>query len=185
VGRDILIGAAVASIWTLLSDALDLLSRSNGVPDLPSEDLILSARGALREMLENPPHAIRDTLALFFLIFLFRLILRKEWLAAAVFTLIFTVMAVLSGSSRAEIVFTAIVYGSFSFVTVRFGLLAVSTLLLVDGTLGDMPATFDTSAWFYPHFVLAMLGVSALIVWAFWQSAGGKAKLSPGRLLHL
>jgi serine/threonine-protein kinase len=185
VGRDILIGAAVSCLWRIMSDVYGLLSGSHEMPDLPSEDLIISARGVLREVLENPPHAVRDTMAFFFLIFLLRILLRKEWLAAVAFTLLFTLLAAGSGSPPAEIVFTAVVYGSFSFVTVRFGLLALASLVLVDGTLGDIPATFDTSAWFYPYFVSAILAVSALIVWAFWQSVGGKARLSPGRLFRL
>ena len=86
--------------------------------------------------------------------------------------------------SGADLFFTAVVYGSFALVTMRFGLLALASLILMDGTIGDMPASFDTSAWYYPYFATILLGAAPLVLWAFRQSTAGRLSLSPGRLFR-
>jgi hypothetical protein len=120
----------------------------------------------------------------FFAIFLLRILLRKEWLGALAFTLLFVGVAISSGASKTDLFFTAIIYGSFALVTMRFGLLALASLILMDGTLGDMPAGFDTAVWYYPYFVTMLLSTSAIVLWAFKQSTAGRLALSPRRLLH-
>jgi hypothetical protein len=184
VGRDVLVGSAVACCWRIMFDVHQLFGPANQTPNMPSEDLILSARGALREVLENVPHAVRDTLVFFFAIFLLRILFRKEWLGGLVFTLLFLGVAISSGASRTDLFFTAIIYGSFALVTVRFGLLALACLILMDGTLGDMPAAFDTAAWYYPYFVTMLISTSAVVLWAFKQSTAGRLSLSPHKLIH-
>ena len=66
----------------------------------------------------------------------------------------------------------------------RFGLLALAALILVNGTIGDMPASFDTSAWYYPYFATMLLGSAGLILWAFRQSTAGRLAISPSRLFR-
>jgi ABC-type tungstate transport system substrate-binding protein len=113
-----------------------------------------------------------------------RILFRKEWLGGLVFTLLFLGVAISSGASRTDLFFTAIIYGSFALVTVRFGLLALACLILMDGTLGDMPAAFDTAAWYYPYFVTMLISTSAVVLWAFKQSTAGRLSLSPHKLIH-
>jgi Protein kinase domain len=184
VGRDVLAGSAVACLWRIMFDIHRVYWAKNSMPNMHSEDLMISARGAAREVLENVPHAVRDTLVFFFAIFLLRILLRKEWLGALAFTLLFVGVAVSSGESGADLFFTFVVYGSFALVTMRFGLLALATLILVNGTIGDMPASFDTSAWYYPYFATMLLGSAALILWAFRQSTAGRLAISPSRLFR-
>jgi hypothetical protein len=168
VGRDLLIGGATALFWrTMIS-----INRSlNAVvrPDLPSTDLLISFRGALREFLENIPSTIWVALVLFFVIFLLRLLLRSDWLAGAAFTALFVGAALIGSASATDIAFTSIIYGTFAFVAIRFGLLAVAAVMMFDA-FGDMPASFDSSAWYYPWFVLMVLLCAAVILWAFFQS---------------
>jgi len=184
VGRDILVGAGVSCLWRIMFDIHGIFFAHNPKPNMPSEDLILSVRGAVREVLENVPHAVRDTLLLFFAIFLLRLLLRKEWLGVLAFTLIFVGIAASSGSSVTDLIFTAVVYGSFALVTVRFGLLALASLILMDGTIGDIPASFDSSAWYFTYFVAIMMGAAIWILWAFRQSIADRLTLSPSKLFR-
>jgi hypothetical protein len=184
VGRDVLVGSAVACLWRIMFDIHRVYWTPNQAPNMQSEDLMISARGALREVLENVPHAVRDTLVFFFAIFLLRILLRKEWLGALAFTLLFVGVAVSSGESGVDLFFTVVVYGSFALVTMRFGLLALASLILMNGTIGDMPASFDTSAWYYPYFATMLFGSGALILWAFRQSTAGRLAISPSRLFR-
>src|SRR5579884_1106870 len=93
VGRDVLFGIALALIWELIEGLGDLLlPGTSNVPNMNRTDLLLGFRGALGEWLQHIPGAVRTTLLFFFLIFLFRLLLRNVWLAGALFVAIFTVM---------------------------------------------------------------------------------------------
>ena len=167
-------------------DIHQLFGPKNPMPNMPSEDLMISARGAVREVLENVPHAVRDTLVFFFAIFLLRILLRKEWLGALAFTLLFVGRRGFVRSVRTPIFsLRSIVYGSFALVTMRFGLLALATLILMNGTIGDMPASFDTSAWYYPYFATMLLGTAALVLWAFRQSTAGRLAISPTQIVPL
>ena len=169
VGRDVLIGGATALGWTAMS-AINRTLRPELQPHMVSTDLLISFRGAVREYVENVPAVIWSALVLFFAIFLLRLLLRSDWLAGGAFTALFAGAAVLGGASATDIFFTVILYASLALVAVRFGLLAVAAILLFDNALGDMPASFDSSAWYYPWFVLMVLLCAAAIVWAFVQS---------------
>lgn len=168
VGRDLLIGAATALFWRMMVVVHRTLNPDHQ-PDMPSTDLLIGFRGALREYLENVPSAIWVTLVLFFVIFLLRLLLRYDWLAGAAFTILFVGAAVMGSASVADIVLTAVIYGTFAFVAIRFGLLAVAAVLAFDA-FGDMPASFDSSAWYYPNFVAMVLLSAAAVLWAFVQS---------------
>jgi len=137
---------------------------------MPSTDLLISFRGALREYAENIPSMVWTSLILFFAIFLLRLLLRSDWLAGAVFTALFVGVDMNGKAAASDLIFTALVYGTFAFVAIRFGLLSVAAIILLDSTLGDNPASFDSSAWYYPWFVLMALCCAAAIVWAFLQS---------------
>jgi serine/threonine-protein kinase len=169
VGRDLLIGGATALFWQMMG-AVNSTLNPPSQPNMPSTDLLIGFRGALREYLENIPAVVSNTLLLFFAIFLLRLLLRSDWLAGAAFTALFVGAAVVGGASNTDIFFTAVVYASSAFVAIRFGLLALAGILLFDTMLGDMPASFDSSAWYYPWFVLMVLLCAAATLWAFVES---------------
>jgi serine/threonine-protein kinase len=168
VGRDLLIGGATALFWRTISVANRTLGPDNQ-PDMPSTDLLMGFRGGLREYLENVPSTIWVALVLFFVIFLLRLLLRRDWVAGAAFTILFVGASILGSASVADIILTAVIYGTFAFVAIRFGLLAVAAMLIFDG-FGDLPASFDSSAWYYPAFVVLVLLSVAAVLWAFVQS---------------
>jgi serine/threonine-protein kinase len=168
VGRDVLIGGATALSWRTMI-AVNRTLHPELQPDMPSPDLLISFRGTVREYLENIPSVILVALVLFFVIFLLRLLLRSDWLAGAAFTALFVGAAVVASASTTDIVFTAVIYGSFAFVAIRFGVLAVAAILMFDA-FGDMPASFDSSAWYYPWFVMFVLLCVGTILWAFVES---------------
>ncbi|MDZ4799485.1 MAG: serine/threonine-protein kinase [Bryobacteraceae bacterium] len=177
VGRDILIGAAVACGWRVMFDSYRLWV-PNQMPNMPSEDMLLDARSAIGEILENVPSAIWFTLVMFFAIFLLRMLLRREWIAGLVFTALFLAVG-LGDYAWSDLVFTGIVYGSFAVITIRYGLLALASVILVDGTLGDLPASFDSSAWYYWRFITITICVALFVLWAFRQSIRRSADSTP------
>ena len=173
VGRDILVGAAACCVWRIVVSVHRLMTPGEW-PNGSSEDLVLSSVGALREMLENVPNAVRFTLVYFGAIFLLRLLFRRDWAAGIAFTALWVGVAAAAKSSWFDLLVTVLVYGTVSFVTIQFGLLALASLILMDGLIGDMPATLDSSAWFYPTFLAIVLACSAIVMWAFRQSIRGR-----------
>ena len=73
--------------------------------------------------LMNAPQGIRNALFFFFLIFLLRVLLRSQWLAAAGFVLIFTVLSTLENPNHPWIVGAAalLLWGLHAVVVLRWG----------------------------------------------------------------
>ncbi|MBC8164621.1 MAG: hypothetical protein H7Y20_01980, partial [Bryobacteraceae bacterium] len=181
VGRDVLIGAAVSLCWRAVGHA-NFFSRGPGaVPSLVSTDLLLGLRSSIGEYLEVVPHAIRETLVIFFLLFLLRVVLRNQWLGALAFAIIFTAMAAYNAGIF-QLLATFAIYASIATVILRFGLLALASAIFIDGIIGDVPVTSDPSVWYFGIFACVTIGVIALLTWAFRESIAGQ-KLFPEDLL--
>ncbi len=84
------------------------------------------------------PAAILTCLLFFFVIFLLRAILRKEWIAASVFVAVIT-FALTSGTTTPWVDYPlgAVAFTVFSFTLLRFGLLAA----MVSSVVGQALAT--------------------------------------------
>ena len=70
------------------------VARLGGSPDLPAAEYLMGGRQALGAWLAHVPNSVQTTLVFFFLIFM----LRKQWLAVAGFTLIFTGIKLLNAT---------------------------------------------------------------------------------------
>jgi hypothetical protein len=174
VGRDLLVALCVSISWRMLSHGLSLLvpvQQPSGV----APEILTGLRGAIGEMLELIPGGIRGALFYFFILFVFRVILRRQWAAAVAFTAMMVALHILpSGDKMLRFVATVFIFSSVSFVVLRFGLLALTLTHLVDGLLSDLPVTFDATVWYFPSFVLmaGVLFVAAL--WGFKQAIAGR-----------
>ncbi len=175
VGRDILIGAAVGTTWKLVNVLSELWFPSTGTPSFASTDALLGGRSTLTAALLPVPHAIRETLFFFFLVFLLRVLLRKQWLAGAGFVLIFAGMDVL-GSSRPWVdgPGAVLVFSLAALVILRWGLLAIATGILVNGLLYNIPYSTHASAWYFGSTIFMLGIVIALVTWAFTASIAGR-----------
>ncbi len=177
VGRDVLIGAALGSSLPLINGVMDAWWRRVGdwTPNLASTDVLLGARSTLAVCLMQIPHGIRDTLFYFFLIFLFRALLRSQWLAGGALALLFTVLAVL-GSGHPVLDGSAqfVVMSGFAFVMLRWGLLPMAVGLFVNGVLGNVPVTANSSAWYFAGSVFMLLCLVALAAWGFRTAIAGQ-----------
>ncbi len=80
---------ASAIIWRLSLGA---------APSVANTDYLGSVRLALGAWLMHVPDSITFTLLLFLILFLFRVLLRKSWLAAAAFVLLFAALKSLSSN---------------------------------------------------------------------------------------
>ncbi len=114
-------------------------------------------------MLGLQPGAMIAPIAIFFLIFGVRLIVRKQWLAI---TAAFVLMTLVQGLQSQQTTVlgwavSAAVWGVLIFVIVRFGILAALISFVYANTLLMLPLTTDLSVWYANRawFGLAVLAV--------------------------
>jgi len=177
VGRDVLIGATAGSGVLLIGALVDLWKRYLGgwTPNLDNSEVLAGARGTLATCFAVGSHAIRETLFFFFLIFLLRVAVRNQWVAAAAFALIFAAANLASAGHpllNAAAAFLAV--GGFAFVVLRWGVLALAITLLVSNVIGGAPLTAHSSAWYFPSEVFMLACILALTAWAFRTAIAGR-----------
>src|SRR5439155_24195161 len=100
VGRVLLAGALLGVFAAISGEVLELARRAfEATPPIPPFPWDLTLRGprAVAGHLVNPAVAMFFALVAALLFFLLRAVLRKEWLAAAVFVLIQTAPSFLAG----------------------------------------------------------------------------------------
>jgi len=179
VGRDVLFGVCLGVFWCslFLVDAL-VLRTVGAAPGLGTTDYLLGTLGTATALLYQIPTSISATLIFFFLIFLLRVILRKQWLAAAGFTLIYGALKILGTDHPfVETPLVIVVYAVAAIVVVRFGLVALASGIFTADLLANVPSTTDFSAWYAAATLVPLLAVAALAVWGFYTALAGRPLL--------
>ena len=116
-----------------------------------------------------------------FILFVLRVILRKQWLVVLVFLLIFTTLTSLGvppayhGSALLSyVMFAALGQVAVLVVLMRFGLLALVAAFMFSFLLGAFPITVDFSTWYAAGSLLAMLAVVAVAGYGFHTALAGR-----------
>jgi serine/threonine-protein kinase len=189
VGRDVLIGVALGIgmclIELLESFAEGWFGRLPPEPVIPSHlSSLLGAREIIGQSFWLISSELYFALGFFFLLFLLRLLLRKDWLAAAVFVLIFVALFGLTGNyPLVDPVFTVLTFGSVIFVLMRFGLFPLVAFFIASDALSDFfPQTTHLSAWYAGATFLSVLLVLALAMYGFRVSLAGRPIFSGAAL---
>jgi serine/threonine-protein kinase len=188
VGRDVLVGILFGIGLGLLSQFGDLVRLWRGAaPHLGHVPLdawlgvrYLIASGFLSSLIV----AIVLTLSMFFLMFLLRVVTRRQWLAGAIFVLFWVVLGVLgSNSPMIDLVFAGLSFAALVIILLRFGLVALACGIFVGSLFPLVPITTDFSAWYAGSALFTLLAVLALAVYAFHTSLGGQ-KVFAGKFLE-
>lgn len=174
VRRDLLFGVILGLIWALIFESLFLvMQRMGAFPVSESADLLLGARRALGAWLMQVLGSVRGTLIFFFVMFLLRVLLRKQWLATVAFVVIWAAMRSLG---RDFFVIQApavvIVYGIAAIAVVRFGLVTLAVGIFTADALLNVPFTLDLSSWYAGSTAFVLMSVLALAAWGFYTSLG-------------
>ncbi len=187
VGRDVLTGAALGVGWCLSGMLRHFAEGWFGrLPPRPMTlglDSLLGARGMIAELLSRIPSDLGLALALFFLFVLLRLLLRKDWAAAAAFVLIFAGANALSGKyPLVDAVETVIAFGFVIFILKRFGLFCLMVLFATAQVLLEFVHSIQLSQWHAAPTLLGVLFVLALAVYGFRVSLAGRPIFSGAAL---
>jgi serine/threonine-protein kinase len=176
VGRDVLFGVILGDVLILIFRVGRAVMIGKGAaPELNSTDYLIGGRHALGAALYQIPGAIQGTLLFFFLLFVLRVLLRKEWLAAIMFVAIWATLRTL-GSDYPWIDASTwtLIYAVAAIVVFRFGFVALAVGLFVTDMLLNVPLTLDFSSWYASTTLLPLLSVAALAVWGFYNALAGQ-----------
>jgi hypothetical protein len=120
-------------------------------------------------------YAGRSALFFFYLLFVFRVVLRNQWAAAVLFVMLFAVTDALdSRTPWLEAASTALYMAMLAAAVLRWGLVTLATAMLAANLMVLVPATTDPSAWYFGATVLVLGTVVALAGWAFYSAVGGR-----------
>ncbi len=179
VGRDILFGVAAGGLLRLTGIVWLAGYWSGRIPDSPPmllyPQMLLGGRFELGLMADDVVGDTFVALAVLFVMFLLRLLLRRDWLVVAAMAVVFSlIFSAQTNFAVVGVVGWVLFWLLLAAVVLRFGLLTLVVMALVSDLL-RLPLTPDPSAWYFSVGVVALLAVSALTGFAFYTSLGGKS----------
>jgi predicted Ser/Thr protein kinase len=178
VGAHILIGAVVGcAVWAGFQLLGIWLSHADELAYGGMLDSTLGTRhwiGVNASMIGN---ALRFSMIGFFMIFGLRRLLQKDWAAAGVAAVVFTMLeGEVTHSSEWQLVVPIyiVVYALLIFVLLRFGLVATVAAIVFANSTGAITIGADWRAWYVPSGLATMLLLFGIAVFAFWRSLGSR-----------
>jgi predicted Ser/Thr protein kinase len=178
VGRDVLVGLTFGTAAAVVANLQLLVLQRFG--SMPSSAVypgtLLGVSGAVAGFLMLIPNCVIPALVWFVLIFVLRGVLRRDWLAAGAFVLIYMALNGL-GSPVAPVL--AAVFGGAAtallvFAMLRFGLVALIASSFVYELMLMFPITADFSNWYAGVSLFALLSVAAMAAFALQTSLAGQ-----------
>jgi serine/threonine protein kinase len=176
VGRDILFGVALGTVWILIFQLRSIpMMHMGAAPYLFSTEALMGGREAMGAWLRQWPQSIQTTLVFFFVLFGLKVLLRKEWIAAIVFVAIFALPSGLTSTYMAvEVPAQILVYAIAVLLVLRFGFVPLACAIFTIDLVDNVPFSADFSTWYMTTSILALLSVVALAGWGFYHSLGGE-----------
>jgi serine/threonine-protein kinase len=178
VGRDLLAGCVMGVVFIILEYLNYSLASWLGVPVDPpiswSLNLFLGTRATLGQISLVAVLSVFWGLAALFLLFLLQVLLRRKWIAAALFIMVWTAFFSQVSDSPLTWIVGALEWGATYFVLMRFGLLAVTAALMFAIPLYIFPITPQLSAWYSGIGLAGVVLLLAFAAYAFHTSLGGR-----------
>jgi len=176
VGRDVLVGCLFGVGIAAAGLIGELIQRRLGgwTPDQLEPRTLLGLRGTLATCVMAVPHGIRETLFFFLLILLLRVLLRNQWVAGAVFVLLWSALSLGGNNPLPNFLKAAVIYSAVAVMMLRWGLLTTAVSLFVVIELSNAPYTTRVDVWYFDSFMLMLSIVAALAIWASRTSIAGR-----------
>jgi serine/threonine-protein kinase len=180
IARDLLIGATAGVLTAAFSYLRLVLPNLMGtLPPGPfwiDDRLLLGLRYLSADLVDGLSIAILNGLGFFFLLFLIRLVFRRDWIAPVLVFLLICLVQVLvphhpDGPLVWEILILALIWPLIVYVMLRFGLLAGIASMFVSNVLLSNPLSADLSVFFVEAAVFPLVVVAAIAGYGFWISA--------------
>lgn len=178
VGRDILLGGLVGVVLHMASElgywVPVWLGTGPPIPDF-SGDSMLHVRQAIATVLGGIPRSLFFPLAMFFVLFLLRTILRKSWLAMVAMVLILGTGGFLRDDSLV-VGLLGLLWPIILVLTLtRWGLFPLMIGDFVDDLFHGFPFTLNLSTWYAGTSLFALALAVAFGVYGFHTALAGRA----------
>jgi len=175
VGAHVLAGVLVGIGLHLVAQTGTFIGVRLGAPGSRAPlDNLLGARYLAANLIDWSQSALWLALVFLFLFFVLRVLVRRDWLAAAVFTLIGMAMGLGSEFPAIGVPINAIFFLLVPLVLLRFGLLAMVITMMAENCLWNSALTLDPSRWYFGYSLIVLLLVAALAAWAFQTTLAGR-----------
>jgi serine/threonine-protein kinase len=179
VSGHILIGTAVGALMWTMGQVRDVLAVSNeGLDTVPGLLLLNGTREWFAGILSRGSRGLETGLVVFFLVFVLRTLLRKEWLAAIAGTLLYAASpADLPNSANwpAELALYVLMFGLFTLAMLRLGLVVAIVAAFTNETMGSITLGTNFMAWYVPTGLATAALVLAISLASFKLSMGTEA----------
>ncbi|HEV8039240.1 MAG TPA: serine/threonine-protein kinase [Bryobacteraceae bacterium] len=178
VGRDLLLGCLSGVVLALIQGFGNLLYGIHGTPATKvSTDLatLSAGRYLAGDFLYLFVDTLSKSLGILFLIFLFRVLLRKQWPAAGVVIILLAAMYATNDPNPfiawpVNVVFFSLMV----FTLMQFGLLALAAAILVAVFVSQFPLNTDLSVWYAGDAAFTILFTVALALFGFRSALAGQ-----------
>ena len=179
VARDVLLGTlfglASAALEQLQPYAEAWLGRAPQRPlGLTTAYTLEGFRGSIATVLSQASSSFSGAFIIFFFFFLLRFILRRNWLAAVVMSLLFCIPSLAAQNPLIDALFTAPFFLAYLYILHRFGLVTLTVLYFVDQLADSMPLATPLGAWYTEGGLVAMITILAVAFYGFYVSRAGK-----------
>jgi serine/threonine-protein kinase len=183
VGGHLLIGFSLG-VWFSIFFFVEylFLERYGSIPTMVRLNVLVDARRGIGEFSYFLYQSIGTALTLFFLFFLLRALLRRQWLASAVFILLFASGTTLGNHPVISGTFTAMQGALAIYTLIRFGVLPMVVGIFVSSLLPEFPVTADFSNWYAGSNIFALVSVLGLGAWSFHAALAGRRLVGEGFL---
>ena len=186
MGRDVLAGCLLCATTTGIGRLLWFVPQWLGYP--PTQPFggsawqFLGARPIIANISNLFIGAPIFWLAALFVLVLLRALLRKEWAAAVVWVLLFTVFSTAHDQfSAVDLVATLLFFAPAVFCLIRFGLLALVANFILRSLLTTFPLTTQGSAWYAGISLAGILLMAAMALYGY-TALGGRRIFGSGVL---
>jgi serine/threonine-protein kinase len=180
VASHILIGAAVgATVWTAAS-LLDLFS-GTGMGSLSGLDAAMGPRPWMAARVDTLAGALLVGLLSFFALTGLRQLVKRDWVAAAIAAMFFTLTNSTKFTSANWQVKTAIYLFLFSvllWVLLRYGLVTIIAACFFIDTFDALGLGSDWKAWYAPAGIATLTLLAGIAIYTFWRSQGSSQAYS-------
>jgi serine/threonine-protein kinase len=183
VGRDILVGAAVATSLSVFGSigylAPGWLGRAPVRPEVGDLSSLLGVPRLLGNTVDYLVHAQFPAMGFLFFFLLLRILLRRQWLAGVVMFALFLTIGVLTDDN--PWIGAAVMAVSFPlvlFMLTRFGLLAMTVMIYFFALIEAAPWTSDIAAWHAGPTIVSLFVMVGLVAYGFYVSLAGRPLVS-------
>jgi len=182
VGRDVLIGGVAygaLTLWQLGTRALpEWLELPVDLPVALNFGGLVGARQAASQYFGELTTALTTPMLLMTVLVLFRLMLRSEKLTILVVVAIFSLFGLMQPVPVLGLLGVLGTVLTLTLTLVRFGVLALSSMLVLSTMDQAFVLTLDFNAWYAGQSIFSMLIFAGVLIYAFRLSVGGRSLFS-------